>query len=60
MSAADFRLIERAQKAWIAYRDADCEAQMIKGGSAAGQSWLTCMIRLTADRALEMETYGAY
>jgi uncharacterized protein YecT (DUF1311 family) len=54
------KLLNVAQRAWVTFRDADCKAQMIRGGSAAGLSWLTCMVRLTADRAVEMETYGAY
>lgn len=51
-----------AQKAWEAYRDADCDAQSIKGGAGSGQaqSWLTCMVRLTAARAAEMKDYGAF
>jgi uncharacterized protein YecT (DUF1311 family) len=53
-------LLGAAQRRWRDYRDADCKAQMIKGGSAARQSWLTCMIRMTAARAVELETYGAY
>ena len=54
------RLLDAAQRAWVTFRDADCKAQMIRGGSAAAQSWLTCMVRLTADRAVEMETYGVW
>lgn len=58
---ADFRgRIEKAQRAWIAFRDADCDAQALHGGSGEAASWLTCMVRLTADRAVELERYGAY
>lgn len=52
--------ISKAQKAWVAFRDADCAAQMVHGGSAGPQSWLACMVRLTAARAVEMETYGSW
>jgi uncharacterized protein YecT (DUF1311 family) len=54
------KLLDAAQQAWVTFRDADCKAQMIRGGSASGLSWLTCLVRLTADRAVEMETYGAW
>lgn len=60
MDADDLALIQSAQKAWIAFREADCKAQMVKNGSAAGASWLTCMVRLTAARALELEDYGVW
>lgn len=56
-----FRLrMEKAQRAWVAFRDADCDAQTLHGGSGAAMSYLTCMVRLTANRAVEMERYGAY
>lgn len=54
------KLIEKAQTAWLAYRNFDCEAQAIKGGSAAYNSHITCLIRLTANRAEEMDGYGVY
>lgn len=53
-------LLRSAQEAWTTFLEADCKAQMIRGGSAASQSWLTCMVRLTANRAIEMETYGIW
>lgn len=53
-------LIESAQKAWLRFRELDCKAQAVKGGSAAYNSHVTCLVRLTANRAREMEGYGAY
>lgn len=51
----------KAQKAWEAFRDADCDAQTVKSGtSGQTQSWQTCMVRLTAARAAEMKGYGAF
>ncbi len=52
--------LEKAQRAWVAFRDADCDAQTLHGGSGAAMSYLTCMVRLTANRAVEMERYGAF
>lgn len=52
--------MEMAQRAWVAFRDADCDAQTLHGGSGAAMSYLTCMVRLTASRALELEGYGAF
>lgn len=52
--------VEKAQRAWVAFRDADCDAQTLHGGSGATMSYLTCMVRLTANRAVEMESYGAF
>lgn len=53
-------LIKKAQKAWLKFREVECEAQTLKGGSAAYNSHITCLIRLTAHRASEMVGYGAY
>jgi uncharacterized protein YecT (DUF1311 family) len=53
-------LIEKAQQSWLQFRELDCEAQAIKGGSAAYISHITCLIRLTADRAREMDGYGRW
>lgn len=51
----------KAQKAWEVYRDADCAAKQVRSGtSSAATSWLTCMVRLTADRAAEMPGYGRW
>lgn len=52
--------VEKAQRAWLAFRDADCDAQTLHEGSGAAMSYLTCMVRLTANRAVEMESYGAF
>lgn len=52
--------VEKAQRAWVAFRDAECDAQTLHGGSGAATSYLTCMVRLTANRAVEMERYGAF
>jgi uncharacterized protein YecT (DUF1311 family) len=53
-------LFKNAQQSWLRFRELDCEAQAIKGGSAAYNSHITCLIRLTADRAREMDGYGRW
>ena len=50
-----------AQKAWETWRDADCKAQRVRSGtSGETNSWLTCMVRVTATRAAEMPEYGSW
>ncbi len=46
-----------AQRAWIAYRDADCagEAELYKGGSIAPLIKTACVAKLTNERIAEIK-----
>lgn len=47
------------QRAWLAYRDANCAFYRSGEGSIAAIEGNTCMFALTRDRALELEAvYG--
>jgi uncharacterized protein YecT (DUF1311 family) len=45
-------LLKKAQRAWITYRDAQCEAdyKMFAGGSAAPLALTQCRVTLTQER----------
>jgi uncharacterized protein YecT (DUF1311 family) len=47
----------KAQRAWLAYRDAHCDAQyhLFAGGSIAAVSLTQCRATLTAARAKEIK-----
>lgn len=47
------------QRAWIAYRDADCGFYRSGEGTIAAIEGNACMFGLTRDRALELETMNA-
>lgn len=51
--------LKRAERAWIAYRDAECDAQSfaVKGGSLEAAYRLFCMANLSKLRTEELETY---
>lgn len=53
--------LKTAQRAWITYRDAACEAEswLMKGGSAEPLVVLTCMATLTAQRADDLALFLA-
>ena len=48
--------LEAAQKAWLAWREAECAYQQgfFAGGSAAGPAALSCEMTLTAQRAIDL------
>lgn len=48
------------QRAWIGYRDATCsfEASQWGGGTGAGPAYNACILRLTADQVIYLETAG--
>jgi len=50
----------KAQRAWIAYRDADCEAAWAsaRGGTLATFLNVFCTAKHTERRADELETFG--
>ena len=54
-------VLKRAQRAWVTYRDAQCEAEykVWQGGTAAGVAMTQCKVTLTERRTKEIqETYN--
>jgi uncharacterized protein YecT (DUF1311 family) len=52
--------LEKAQRAWVTYRDAQCDAEYAKwdGGSGGPAAHLGCLVRLTRLRTRELhKTY---
>jgi uncharacterized protein YecT (DUF1311 family) len=49
--------LKAAQRAWLAYRDADCEAEsaLYSGGSMAPMIKLACVANLTRERTKEIQ-----
>ncbi len=53
-------LLKKAQRAWLTYRDAQCEAdyKMFAGGSAAPLALTQCRVTLTQERSKTLkDTY---
>lgn len=48
-----------AQRKWIAYRDANCEWRRSREGSVAEVEWIACMLGMTRERVVEMESWLA-
>lgn len=55
---AKARLVH-AQRAWIAFRDAECDFRSggVDGGSAAPAVIMVCRTQLTSDRTTRLNTY---
>ena len=51
------RALQRAQSAWLKYRDATCEFYNLVPGSVHYIQGAYCMLDLTRSRALELEEY---
>jgi uncharacterized protein YecT (DUF1311 family) len=51
-TAQDVRNLRNAQRLWIAYRDAACNAEdaLFEGGSGGPAAHSECLIRLTRER----------
>lgn len=47
----------KSQRAWIAYRDAECDMQTIGGGSIVGMSRAICLSGLTMQRIDDFKRY---
>jgi len=58
LAAADAARLRKAQRAWIAYRDAHCDAEagLYAGGTIAPSIQLGCRVNLTQLRTKEIET----
>ncbi|WP_296945718.1 lysozyme inhibitor LprI family protein [uncultured Massilia sp.] len=59
--AAVRRKLQSAQRAWIAFRKADCDAVYEKwsGGTIRGTMFVGCMQRRAEQRIKELEDFGA-
>ena len=57
LKPGDAALLKKAQRAWLAYRDAHCDAQyhLFAGGSIAAVSLTQCRAALTTARAKEIK-----
>lgn len=51
------RDLRRAQRAWLAYRDAECRFASPVQGSAAGMVLTQCLARLTRQRSEDFQRY---
>jgi uncharacterized protein YecT (DUF1311 family) len=56
---ATTKLLIRAQKAWLAFRDSECAfvASATDGGSANGMIYSFCLDGLTQKRLVELNAY---
>ena len=56
---ATTELLVAAQRAWVAFRDAECDfsASGVSGGSAYGLILAICLVRLTGKRIVDFKTY---
>ena len=53
-------LLEKSQRLWLQFREANCQAKMVKGGSAATLSYLTCILDMTIARTAELKDFGVW
>jgi uncharacterized protein YecT (DUF1311 family) len=53
----DAAFLRKAQRAWLAYRDAQCEAEhaLWGGGTGGPAAWMSCKVELARQRAAEIE-----
>ena len=47
----------QSQRAWIAFRDAECDMQTVGGGSISGMAYSICLSDLTAERVSDLKKY---
>ena len=54
----DVALLRKTQRAWLAYRDSQCEAEraLMSEGTNAPATWMSCKLELTRKRATEIQT----
>ena len=63
LDPADAELLRKAQSAWVAYRDAQCEAEFAlwDGGTGGPAARMACKLELTHQRIKEIQnTYTAH
>lgn len=59
MNARQKAGVQKAQRAWIAFRDADCASrQDWEWGSMSTVAANFCVLRRTVERTIELETFG--
>lgn len=53
--------LREMQRAWIAFRDSTCRYEELQwwGGTGASGAYLGCLMRLTAEQALTLQSYLA-
>jgi uncharacterized protein YecT (DUF1311 family) len=58
LSPQDAALLQKAQRAWVAFRDAQCEAEhaLLDGGTAGPAALMSCKLELTRRRVAEIKT----
>lgn len=52
---ARVELLRQAQRAWVAFRDADCKVETREGGSSARVTGASCVLDHTIERTLTLE-----
>jgi uncharacterized protein YecT (DUF1311 family) len=54
--------IRNAQRAWIEYRDKNCNfySNLAYGGSAAGTYYISCKVRMTREREAELAKESSF
>lgn len=57
-SAGQTSALQLAQRAWIAFRDANCRAYASSGGTVARVEAARCRLDITASRAEELERFA--
>jgi uncharacterized protein YecT (DUF1311 family) len=63
LEAADAALLRKAQRAWLVYRDAQCEADraLLDGGTGGPVAFMSCKLELTHKRTAEIQnTYQSH
>jgi uncharacterized protein YecT (DUF1311 family) len=59
-TAAQRAQILKAQRAWVAFREANCRVRALNGGSGSGIFYSGCMVRETITRRAELSTVWDY
>lgn len=49
--------LTQSQRAWIAFRDAECDMQTFGGGSISGMAYSICLSELTTQRIDDLKKY---
>ncbi len=47
----------QSQRAWIAFRDAECDMQTFGGGSISGMAYSICLSDMTTERVNDLRKY---
>ena len=52
------RMSRNEQQAWVEYRDATCDQEMVIGGGKESMRRAICLRRMTEDRIRQLERYS--